>query len=353
MAYKASEKYGLGRKNRNTSKSLDITSKLNDPSENINLDSEDNTEYLKNNVPEKPIFVIFNPKSLDISAEQLNTKNLWTRKLTGLQIGSTFLKEYDVNAAVEKITTEELESPKPRPYNKQIICFTMVTGGTLVDILNASEIHSPDTIITVDVHAQDINLIKHEMSGLEVEPIFIIATSGSHIEKLEQQWSNLEEIIKEAERQLKVATRKLEALKFDFSKRPSSKVLLADLEEQQAEADTIAQHIGEFIKLRKYYVTFNIVLNEDEDLIAKRIRNLYRVWQGEVVKRESMGNEHGVVDKEEIRIKEERKRQDKLRILKEQQEQIKLSIEKRAMEAEEKKKKKEESIPRILGMRVW
>jgi hypothetical protein len=88
MAYKASEKYGLGRRNRNAPV-------INLSPEDLDSDSDDNGESIKITTLENPIFVIFNPKSLIISVEELNANNLWARKLTGLQLGTTFLEEYD------------------------------------------------------------------------------------------------------------------------------------------------------------------------------------------------------------------------------------------------------------------
>jgi hypothetical protein len=68
---------------------------INQSPEDLDSDSDDSSELIKITTLENPIFVIFNPKSLIISVEELNANNLWTRKLTGLQLGTTFLKEYD------------------------------------------------------------------------------------------------------------------------------------------------------------------------------------------------------------------------------------------------------------------
>jgi hypothetical protein len=345
MTYRPSNKYGLGRRNQNTPKSLDIDeSQEEEVSELVDGHSQITTP---------PIFVIFNSKSLTISAEELNASNLWTRKLTPLQLGTTFLKEYDTNVAVENITKEESEKPNLKPYNKQIICFSLVHGGLLNEIITALQDHSPDTIITIDIHNQDVNLIKDEVAKLKLEVLHIIAASGEYLAKLEEQSSNLEQTIKEVERQLKVSVRKLEALKHDLSRRPTSKSLMAEVQTKQGETDIISQHLHEFLQKRKNYVTFNFTANENEDLISKKIRNLYRVWQGEVAKRENMGNEHGVIDKEELKLAQAKKHQQKLQKHQERLEQVKLAKEKRDSTEAEERKKKEESIPRVLGIRIW
>jgi hypothetical protein len=332
MTYGPSNKYGLGRRNQNTPKSSDIDeSQEEEVSELVDGHSKITTP---------PIFVIFNSKSLNISVDELNANNLWTRKLTPLQLGTTFLKEYDTNVAVENITKEESENPNLKPYNKQIICFSLVRGGLLNEIIAALQDHSPDTIITIDIHNQDVNLIKDELAG-------------EYLAKLEEQSSNLEQTIKEVERQLKVSIRKLEALKHDLSRRPTSKSLIAEVQAKQGETDIITQHLHEFLQKRKNYVTFDFTPNETEDLLTKRIRNLYRVWQGEVAKRENMENEHGVIDKEQLKLAQAMKHQQKLQKHQERLEQVKFAKEKRESEEAEEKKKQEESIPRILGIRIW
>ena len=326
--------------------------------ETAEISNDSNTQISKTSeevTVNSSIFFIYNPKTIEIESEVLNALELKTSKLTGLQLGVSFLKQQNIDSALDSIAQDEQLDKNSKPYDKRIICFSLESGGLLTDLLNAFSNHSPDIIITVGINNSNLSLIKQQITNTGFVPFHIVGVFDHELEVLKKKWAYVISASQNIDIESNNISRNINQIKRELHRDKSNTSLNSALKAQEEKLIELATLKERLLSTKQEYVTFNPQLGGE--YMIKQIRDSFRRWQGETARLISKKDEHGVVDK---RLLEQTEREDKVaranakKIKSEaMEEKILLSQEAAKKEQEAAKQAEIAKRPTLWGIRIY